>query len=313
MQLGRFLSLARLRPRDWRWALALLGGLALGAASLAEVSTPPEPLLVDGRFYCSVRRVVLFPFGGVVDSVDCEIGQAVTNGQPLVRFHLFPDAAQQLCRRLNPSLVADIELQQLQSENRLAQVAGQVAEARRLAEQQLSSTAQVELLEREQTALQRQAESLRARAATERRLAREDADMLTHLLATPLPPEVTPSQVWLTTPLDGRLIAIEPHTAPGAEVAQFAPALQVGVMDPMVLRAQVHERDAVRLKPGDLARVTANSLPGRVFEGTLRRVFWAPAERGLEDPAYFEIEVMVANPDLSLKEGFQGRLEFMSR
>lgn len=303
---------ARTFFRRWGGRLALgVAGLWTAASSVSAAGEPaPEPVLVDGRFYCSVRRAVLFPFGGVVDEVACEVGQAVTNGQPLVRYRLFPDAAQLLCRRLNPSHVADLDLQQMQTENRLAQATRQGEEARRLAEQQLSSPAQVDLLQRETDALRKQAEALRARAALERRLAEEDAAMLTRLLATPLPPDVTPSQVWLTTPLDGRLISIDPPVVAGAEVLQFTPALQVGVMDPMILRAQVHERDAVRLNPGDSARITANSLPGRTFTGTLRRVFWAPAERGLEDPAYFAIEVVVANPDLSLKEGFQGRLEF---
>lgn len=297
------------RVSGWRWVL-LAGGLATGGMVRAAAPAVPEPLLLEGRFSCSVRRVVLFPFGGVVDELMCEVGQSVTNGQPLVRYRLFPDAAQQLCRRLNPPQVADIELQQMQIENRLAQGARQLTEARLLTEQQLSSPAQVEMLERESAAWQRQVESLRARATTERRLAREDAAMLTRLLATSLPPDVTPSQVWLTTPLDGWLIAIEPQIASGAEVAPFAPAVQVGVMDPMILRAQVHEREAVRLKPGDTARITANSLPGRTYTGTLRRVSWASAVRGLDEPAYFEIEVVVANPDLSLKDGFQGRLEF---
>ena len=291
--------------------LPLLLACLAAAAALASAQEPaPEPVLADGRFYCSVRRAVLFPFGGVIDEVACDIGQAVTNGQPLVRYRLFPDAAQQLCRRLNPPLVADLSTQLAQTENRLAQTSRQLDETRRQAELRLSPPAQVDLLERDAAAFAQQADSLRSRLATERRLATEDADMLTRLLASPLPPDVTPSQVWLTAPLDGRLISIEPPVAPGAEVAQHAPAVQVGSMDPMILRAQVHEREAVRLSPGDSARVTVESLSGRSFPGTLRRVFWVPTERGLHDPAYFEIEVTVPNPDLSLKEGFQGRLEF---
>lgn len=293
----------------WRRAW-LVAWLASAGTAWAETPAVSEPLLVEGRFSCSVRRPVLFPFGGVVDELTCKVGQAVTNGQPLVRYRLFPDAAQQLCRRLNPPQVADLELQQMQAENRLAQVGRQLAESRRLVEQQLSSPAQVEALERESAALERQADTLKARVLTERRLAEEDAAMLTRLLATPLPSDATPSQVRLTSPIDGWLIAIEPQVAPGAEVTQFTPAVQVGVMDPMILRAQVHEREAVRLQPGDTARITANSLPGQNFTGTLRQVSWAPVVRGLDEPAYFEIEVVVANPDLSLKDGFQGWLEF---
>lgn len=299
--------------RAGRLAAGLIGFWALVGSVPAAEDAACEPILADGRFYCSVRRQVVFPFGGVVDEVACEVGQAVTNGQPLVRYRLFPDAAQQLCRRLNSPLVADLDVQLSRTENRLAQAVRQGEEARRLADIKLSAPSQVETLEREADALRREVDSLRARVATERRLAEEDAAMLTRLLATPLPPDVTPGQVWLTAPLDGRLISIEPSVAPDAEVVQYAPAVQVGSMDPMILRAQVHEREAVRLKPGDAARITVESLSGKFFDGTLRRVFWVPAERGLNDPAYFEIEVVVPNPDLSLKEGFQGRLEFELR
>ena len=85
----------------WRRAW-LVAWLASAGTAWAETPAVSEPLLVEGRFSCSVRRPVLFPFGGVVDELTCKVGQAVTNGQPLVRYRLFPDAAQQLCRRLNP-------------------------------------------------------------------------------------------------------------------------------------------------------------------------------------------------------------------
>ncbi len=294
------------RPATRRRLLTLAGGLAL----LAVLPAAAEPLAVEGRFYCSVRRAVVFPFGGVVEEIACNVGQAVTNGQPLIRYRLFPEAAQELSRRLNPPQVADVELQQVQTEDRLAEATRRLEETRRQVELNISSPAQLDMAEREVATLQQQASLWTSRAATERRLADEDAAMLRNLLASPLPPEVTPGLVWLTAPLDGHIISIEPQVAPGSERLQHAAALQLGVMDPMILRAEVHEREAVRLKAGDPARITVHSLPDQVFAGTLRHVFWAPAERGLNDPAYFEIEVVVANPSLDIKEGFQGRLEF---
>lgn len=296
-----------------RRAVLILGWLTWAGGLSAATPDTAEPLLLEGRFHCAVRRAVLFPFGGVVDELLGEVSQAVTNGQALVRYRLFPDAAQQVCRRLAPSLVSELEVQRLQTENRLAQLDSQLAEARGLAGQNLTPPAQVAWLERETAALRRQAEALRTREVLERRLAEEDAAMLQRLLATPLSPLATPSQVWLTAPLDGRIIALNPRLAPGAEVAQYDPALDLGVMDPMILRAEAHEREAVRLRPGDAARVTAGPLPGRNFTGTVRRVSWAPATQDPKDPPYFEVEVEVANPDLSLKEGFQGRLEIAPR
>lgn len=292
----------------------LRAGLAAGLLWMAEgpvVASPAEePMLVEGRFSCSVLRIVRFPYGGVIDEVACRIGQAVTNGQSLVKYLLYPEAAQDLCRRLNPPQVEDLSLEETRARSHLERLRRQLEEARRLEAQELSSSAEVERLMQEVAEQERQADLLRSRKDTEARLAREDADMLTRLLGVALPPDQTPAFVWLTAPIDGRLISIDPQVVPGAEVGQYYPAVQIGVMDPMILRARVHEREAVRLKPGDPARITATSLPGREFSGTLSRISWAPAVRGLEEPAYFEIEVTVANPDLSIKDGFQGRLEF---
>jgi hypothetical protein len=85
-------------------------------------------------------------------------------------------------------------------------------------------------------------------------------------------------------------------------------------MDPMLIRAQVYELEALQLNLGEAAEVTVESLPGRNFEAQVSRVSWAPVPppvwvpAGQEQPSYYEVELTVPNPDLVLKEGLKGRI-----
>jgi hypothetical protein len=54
--------------------------------------------------------------------------------------------------------------------------------------------------------------------------------------------------------------------------------------------------------------VTLDSLPGQKFQGKVCRVSWSPTTTTLEQPAYYEVELEVPNPNLALKEGLKARI-----
>ena len=76
----------------------------------------------------------------------------------------------------------------------------------------------------------------------------------------------------------------------------------------MLVRAQAFEMEALKIKVGDKAEVTLGSLPGQKFQGVVNRISWAPIRTSLEQPAYYEVELKVPNPDLALKEGLKARI-----
>ena len=114
----------------------------------------------------------------------------------------------------------------------------------------------------------------------------------------------------MLAPIGGYVIWISPDLQNGAELLPTAGVFQVGAMDPMLVRAQVFEIEALQIKPGETAEVTLESLPGRKFQGEVNRISWSSLTPGLEQPAYYDVELKVPNPDLLLKDGLKAQVVF---
>jgi hypothetical protein len=118
-----------------------------------------------------------------------------------------------------------------------------------------------------------------------------------------------PKEGVLVAPIDGHVVWMHPELRQGAQLGGGMPVLMVGVMDPMLLRAQVHEIEALKLQVGDKADITIESLPGQKFNAHISRLPWAPPVITLEHPTYYDVEFKVENPDLVLKEGLKATIE----
>jgi len=81
-------------------------------------------------------------------------------------------------------------------------------------------------------------------------------------------------------------------------------------MNPMLVRAQAFEIEALQIKLGETAEVSLESLPGRKFQGEVSRISWASLTPGLEQPAYYEVELKVPNPEMELKDGLKAQIVF---
>jgi hypothetical protein len=79
-------------------------------------------------------------------------------------------------------------------------------------------------------------------------------------------------------------------------------------MDPMVLRGQAFEIEALQVRIGQLAELTLDALPGKKFQAKVTRLSWSSINTGPDQPAYYEIELEVPNPNLDLKEGLKARI-----
>jgi multidrug efflux pump subunit AcrA (membrane-fusion protein) len=80
-------------------------------------------------------------------------------------------------------------------------------------------------------------------------------------------------------------------------------------MNPMLLRALVYESEAQKLKVGEEADITLESLPGQKFTARVSRLPWAPPVLALDQPTYYDVEFQVANPELVLKEGMMATVK----
>jgi multidrug efflux pump subunit AcrA (membrane-fusion protein) len=149
---------------------------------------------------------------------------------------------------------------------------------------------------------------LQGRLKGDRQLAHQDRELLGDLLGTSLKSGQVPREVSLKAPISGYVIWVNPELREGAELPPLPAAFQIGVMDPMLLRGQAFEIEALQVKIGQPAEVTLDALPGKKFRGKVSRISWSSITTGPDQPAYYEVEISVPNPDLDLKEGLKARI-----
>jgi multidrug efflux pump subunit AcrA (membrane-fusion protein) len=282
--------------------LAVLWGGMLSPVQAAE-------LTFTGKLVCSLKRPVLLPMAGEILSLAVEPGQKVKQGEILGRYRLLPESLQALRRQLSPSKVTELRVRLAEIDKGLATLKNKEKSLQDLTEEKLAAPQSLEQVKREITALSRQRSALQEGLGQAQQSLHQEQALLTKQLGVPVTSGHLPQEGVLVAPIDGHVIWMHPELRRGAVLKGGTPVVTVGVMDPMLLLAQVHEIEALKLKVGDEAEITMESLPGRTFKARVSRLPWAPTVLKLEQPTYYEVEFMVPNPDLVLKEGLKATLE----
>ncbi len=288
-------------------------GCAAEAPAPKAKTAPAHPygeseIIFNGKLFCSLKRRVNLPFKGVITAVRIHTGQRVTTGEILATYHLAPESMMAIQQRLSPPQIADMEAKLLEIDRSLAPLINKQRELTQLVQNKLAPpqsladiNRNIQLLRQEKTVSQQSLQH-------SRKLAQQDREVLSDLLGTSLKSGQVPREVSLKSPINGYVVSVNPEMRAGAELPPLPAAFQIGVMNPMVVRAQAFEIEALQIKVGDQASVTLDSLPGRKFQATVSRVSWSSTTTGLDQPAYYEVELKVPNPDLLLKEGLKARI-----
>lgn len=313
----------------WRgvggWALALILILiSLGVASAAEkAATQPSPappaeseIIFNGKVSCSLKRRIDLPFKGIITSLRVHSGQKVEAGEILATYQLAPESVLTIQQRLSPPQISEMETKLAEMDRGLVPLKNKQRELTQLVQKKLAPTQSLTLANREVEFAEKQKATLQERLQKDRKLAQQDQEILGRLLGSPLKSGQVPREVALKSPISGYIIWVNPEIRVDAELTPLPAAFQVGVMDPMLVRGQAFEIEALQIKVGDKAEVTLDSLPGRKFQAEVNRISWSPitlgagggGATGVEQPAYYEVELKVDNPDLALKEGLKARV-----
>jgi multidrug efflux pump subunit AcrA (membrane-fusion protein) len=308
------------RIKGWPlgWALAILvviSCLETGyAAEKAVTPAPPTPLSADaeiifnGKLFCSLKRRVDLPFKGIITSLRVHSGQRVEAGETLATYQLAPEALMAIQQRLSPPQLSELTNKLTEVDRGLVPLKSKQRELSHLVQGKLAPSQSLAQANRELELMEKQKATLQGRLQNDRQLAQQDREVLSQLLGSSLKSGQVPREVALKSPIDGYVIWVNPEVRDGADLPPMPAAFQVGVMDPMVARAQAFEIEALQIKVGDRAEVTLDSLPGRKFQGEVSRISWSSITTGVEQPAYYEVELQVPNPDLALKEGLKARI-----
>ena len=300
------------------WVLAIFLGLGspgavfAGETPAAKPAPPPasgeSEIIFNGKFLCSLKRRVDLPFKGIITALRAHSGQRVEAGETLATYRLAPEAQMAIQQRLSPPQLAETETKLAEVQRNMVPLASKQRELSQLVQKKLApadslaqTNQQLQLLNKEKTTLQ-------DRLQKDRQLAQQDQEVLSDLLGTSLKSGQVPREVSLKAPISGHVIWVNPEMREGAELPPMPAAFQVGVMDPMVLRAQAFEIEALQVKIGQVAEVTLDALPGQKFQAKVSRISWSSITTGPDQPAYYEVELQVSNPDLDLKEGLKARI-----
>lgn len=285
-------------------------------AVLAPVTAPqavaPKDLVLQGRAYCTLTMNINAPIAAKVVEVLVQVGQAVKKDAPLLRMELLPNDAAAMMQRANKGPV--IHAQELliqQYELKMNQLERSIDETQKLTAANLAPrNALPELLEQKTFGLS-QLENARQTLADARRTASEDLKVLSDLLGQNITSGSQPRFLIVRAPQDGHVIGVETTVTPGATVG--GKVMTLGVMDPMVIRGQVHESERDRLKSGETASISLDSSNAPSMEAKLTSVSWAAQDSSLAAPSYYMFELTVPNPDLAIRDGNKVQVTFKAK
>ncbi len=300
------------------WMLAICLGLSLpgagfaGEAPVTSATPPPangeQEIIFNAKVFCSLKRRVDLPFKGVITSLRVHSGQQVEKGDVLATYRLAPEARMAIQQRLSPPQLAEMEMKLTAMQRSMVPLKNKQRELTQLVQKKLAPTQGLAQVNEELQFLVREKGTLQERLKKDRQMAQQDQKVLSDLVGTSLKPGQVPEEVSLKAPCSGYVVWVNPELREGAELPPMPAVFQVGVMNPMLLRAQAFEIEALQVKIGQKADVTLDALPGKKFQATVSRVAWSSVATGPEQPAYYEVELKVPNPDLDLKEGLKARV-----
>jgi multidrug efflux pump subunit AcrA (membrane-fusion protein) len=298
-------------------ALAVLTGVPAlakdkgGQEAPAPAITTPEPeISFNGKVFCSLKRLVDLPFKAVITSVLVRSGESVAPGQALARFRLAPEAVLLIQQRLSPAQISDTAVKLAETERNLDAAAAKQQELAKLAVKKLASPQSLEQANHDLQQLTRERTELQNFLRQLRLSAQDDLAVLKSQLGNGVKRGEIPPEGILRAPIGGYIIWIQPELRQGALLEPTPGVFQVGVMDPMLVRAQAFEIEALQIKTGETAEINLESLPGRKFQGQVSRISWSSLTPGLDQPAYYDVELKVANPDMELKDGLKAQIIF---
>lgn len=280
-------------------------------ATAAPAAPAPEPeIRFNGKVFCALKRRVDLPFRGVITSLLVRSGERVESGQVLARYRLSAESLPLIRQRLAPPQISDSEIKLAETERTLAPLQAKKQELTKLLQKKLAPPQSLEQVNRDLQLVEQERAALQIRLRQDRQAHRDDMALLKKQLGNGVSSGEISPEATLTAPIGGYLIWINPEVREGAELDPTPGVFQVGVMDPMLVRAQAFEIEALQIKPGETAEVTLESLPGRKFQGEVSRISWASQTPGLEQPAYYDVELKVPNPEMELKDGLKAQIVF---
>ena len=270
-----------------------------------------ESTVLSGKLYCPVTRVVALPFTGIVDGIDVAPGKHVKKDDILLRYSLEEKAANALEKELALGANTESLLGQIVDlERQVMETKSNIATSRQLVSSKLGSRSSLQQHEESLDALNRRIRLLRESVKKQEQIHKLRMIELEDSFNQPIQQNKPPQQLFLTSPMDGFVLSVAESVQTGALIVSGTAIAEIGSMNPMQIRVQVFENEAVRLREGDNATVRVPSLQDREYTGKITQIAWTPQALQTDAPSFYNVQLEVPNNDLALKQGFKALVRF---
>lgn len=274
-------------------------------AKPTEPSPSAQEIIFAGKLFSPMKLSVAMPYTAQIKALTAKIGQKVNKDDVLATFEIAIETRMAEKRSLSLANVKDIEHQLASNAKEIDRLKAKRQELEVMAKQNMATSQALVVNSQEMDVQQKLRASLQEKLAVEREQAQQRLDLARERFGSKADFGNLPKEGIVKSPAAGYVLWINPELREGVKLGKDVELFQVGVLDPIIIRAQVHEIEALRLNVGDKAKVTFDSLPGKEFTAQVSRIPWAPMPTALQQPSYYEIELTLPNPDYALKEGLK--------
>jgi len=270
-----------------------------------------ESAALSGKLYCPVTRIITMPFAGYVDSIDVVPGKHVKKNEVLLRYSLEEKAAIALEKELAlGAQTEDLQGQAVDLERQRVDVKSTIATTRQLVSSKLGSRSTLQQQEETLDALNRRIALLRESIKKQEQSYKLRLAELEDSFEQPIQGNKPPQKLFVTAPMEGFVLSVADSAQSGALLAAGTPIVEIGSMNPMQIRVQVFENEAVKLREGGSAIVRVPSLQDREYTGQIKQIAWTPQTLHTDAPSFYNVQLEVPNDDLALKQGFKVLIRF---
>ena len=290
-------------------ALSCVCCVCLAGTGLAATG---QSTILSGKVVSPVTRGVPLPFNAIVDEVLVSPGEAVTEGQGLLRYHLQEETERLLQKEVNMGAGTEgMRGQVLDFERRLAETVAQRNKARQLVASKLGSAQALHRLEDDVTSLQQRINLMRKSIEKNEQTFKERLKELGgYFGATIHEGSILPHTLTLTAPIQGHVLSVAANLYPGTLLGAGTAPIIIGQMNPMLIQVQVYEAEIGRIKEGDTATVKIPSLQDKTFAAKVSNIAWTANDMNVSSPSFYTVELTVPNPEMELKPGFKAVVHF---
>jgi multidrug efflux pump subunit AcrA (membrane-fusion protein) len=274
-------------------------------ASQADPSPDAQEIIFSGKLFSPLKLVVNLPYTSQIMSMPVSIGQKVKKDDLLATYEIPLETRMSEKKSLSLADVKDLEEKLANNAKEIDKLKVKRKELEVMEKQNMATSQALVQNAQEVDVLEKQRTALEERLTLEKDLSNQRLELARERFGPKANFGHLPDEGVIKAPTEGYVLWINPELRKGVKLSRETELFQVGVLDPIIIRAQVHEIEALRLHLGDPAKVTFDSIPGKEFLATVSRIPWAPLPTSLQQPSYYEIELTLPNADYALKEGLK--------